>query len=382
LPSLRSRSFSAVNWYKEAVWMRIASWIVVMLLAAPAAAQQATPSLFSIDSTAGVDVTADASGNQVTGVFLDTLVTADFGKSIQAMVRPQVQRLANSGEWNRQIWVAAMRYERPGPVAFRVEGGYIPSPIGLANLTLRPPLNPTIAVPAELFTSIPSLEIRGPRVNLLGGIYPLGAQATASTMHWDARVAVIDTSPLRIRRVFPTVTVDPVTNGRIRVNPPRFANVVVGGGFTPFVGFRVGASLTHGGWLRAGESPAITENQDATLVGVESELAFRHTSLAGEWVHDALDTSFGVRTAAGWYVQGAQALTPRVFVAGRVEGIRTTLPVAAAIEQHFKSTEQTVGFRLTPDITLRVSHRMRETFGRDTWDHFGAASIVWYRRWL
>jgi len=300
--------------------MRIASWmIVVVLMAAPAVAQQATPSLLSIDSVASADVTADTSGNQIKGVFLDSLVTADFGKNIQAMVRPQVQRLANSGEWNRQIWVAAMRYERPGPVAFRVEGGYIPSPIGLANLALRPQLNPTIAVPAELFTSIPSLEIRGPRVNLLGGIYPLGAQATASAMHWDARVAVIDTSPLRIRRVFSAV------------NPPRFTNVVVGGGITPFVGFRVGASLTHGGWLRAGESPTISENQDATLVGVETELAFRHTSLAGEWVHDALDTSFGVRTLAGWYLQGAQTLTPRWFIAARVEGIRTTLPVAASM---------------------------------------------------
>ena len=98
----------------------------------------------------------------------------------------------------------------------------------------------------------PSLEIRGPRVTLLGGIYPLGAQATASARHWDARAAVIDTSPLRIRRVFSPV------------NPPRFANVVFAGGVTPFVGFRVGVSLTHGGWLRASETPAFTTDRMAT----------------------------------------------------------------------------------------------------------------------
>jgi hypothetical protein len=350
--------------------IRLAPWMVVLLMAAPAAAQQAKPSVLSIDSATSVDVTSDGNGNDVTGVFLDTLVVRDFGKNVQAVVRPQIQRLANSGEWNRQIWVAEMRYERPGPVAFRVEGGYIPSPVGLANLTLRPHMNPTIAQPAELFTSIPSLEIRGPRVNLLSGIYPLGAQAMASARHWDTRVAVIDTSPLRLRRVFGST------------NPPRFANVVIGGGVTPFVGFRVGASVTHGGWLRAGESPAITTNRDANLVAIETELSFRHTSLAGEWVHDALDTSFGTRTASGWYVQGSQTLAPHWFVAGRVDRIQTTLPLGTAPEQNFTSTEQTLGYRLTPEITLRVSHRMRQAFGRDAWDHFEAVSVVWYRRWM
>jgi hypothetical protein len=157
---------------------------------------------------------------------------------------------------------------------------------------------------------------------------------------------------------------------------------VIGGGVTPFVGFRIGASLTHGGWLRAGESPTITEDRDANLVTIESELAFRHTSLAGEWVHDALDTSLGTRDTSGWYVQGAQALAPRWFVAGRIERINTTLPLGTAVEQDFKSTEQTFGYRLTPEITLRVSHRMREPFGRTTWDHLGAVSLVWYRRWM
>jgi hypothetical protein len=352
------------------MWNRLAPWTLVLLMAAPSAAQQATPSVLSIDSATSVDFTTDATNDtNATGVFLDSLIVGDFGHNIEAIVRPQVQRLANSGEWNRQIWVAEMRYERAGPVAVRLEGGYIPSPIGLANLTLRPQANPTIALPAELFTSIPSLEIRGPRINLLSGIYPLGAQATVSSTHWDTRVAVIDTSPLRLRRVFGS------TN-------PRFTNVTIGGGVTPFVGFRVGVSLTHGGWMKAGESPAGTEDRDANLVTVETELAFRHTSLAGEWVNDALDTSFGTRNASGWYLQGAQALAPRWFVAGRVERIDTALPLPTAPEQDFRSAEATLGFRFTPEITLRGSYRTRQLFGRDTWDHLGAVSLVWYRRWM
>ena len=163
---------------------RVAQWMMVLLMtAAPVAAQQARPSVLAIDSVAEADVTTDNNGNETKGVFLDSLVVAAFGKNVAAMVRPQVQRLAGTGEWNNQIWVAELRYERQGPIAVRAEGGYIPSPVGLANLTLRPQLNPTIGLPAELFTSIPSLEVRGPRINLLSGIYPLGAQAKIGRAH-------------------------------------------------------------------------------------------------------------------------------------------------------------------------------------------------------
>jgi hypothetical protein len=355
---------------------RCAPWMMVLLLgAAPADAQQARPSRLAVDSDASVDFTVDGDGNHVTGVFLDSLSTAGLGRGLQAMFRPQIQRLAPNaarpnGEWNRQIWIAELRYEHTGTVGVRIEGGYIPSPIGLANLTLRPHLNPTIAQPASLFTSLPSLENRGPRVTLLTGLYPLGAQATVSMRHWDARVAVIDTSPLRNRRVFSSV------------NPPRFTNVVAGGGVTPFVGFRIGASIARGGWLRAGESPTITTDRSASVATIESELSFRHTSLAGEWTHDTFETSLGDRTAAGWYVQGAQTLAPRWFVAGRVEQLRTTLPLAVPVDQRFKATEQTLGFRVTPEITIRVSHRAIERFGVNSFGHTAAVSVVWFRRWL
>ena len=52
--------------------------------------------------------------------------------------------------------------------------------------------------------------------------YPHGASATVSGARWDVRAAVIDTSLLRTRRVFAST------------NPPRFDNVIVGGGVTPF----------------------------------------------------------------------------------------------------------------------------------------------------
>jgi hypothetical protein len=104
--------------------------------------------------------------------------------------------------------------------------------------------------------------LRGPGANLIGAVYPYGAQVTVSAAHWDARGAVIDTAPMRVRRIF------------AQANPPQFTTVTVGAGVTPFVGFRVGTSVTRGGWLRAGESPVVTSSHDATIVTVESDLSF------------------------------------------------------------------------------------------------------------
>jgi hypothetical protein len=344
---------------------------LLVLAGAPgASAQQARPSALAIDTSAAVDESVDANGHFSTGVILDAVVSADVGRGFQAIVRPFAQRLS-SGEWNRQIWIATLRYERSGPVGVRVDAGLIPSPIGLANLTLRPHLNPTISQPASLFTRLPPLEFRGPRTTLLGAVYPFGGQITVSGLRWDARAAAIDTSPLRTRRVF------------AHANPPRFANVVVGGGVTPIVGLRVGTSVTRGGWQRAGETPLITEDRDATIVTVESEFSFRYTKLTGEWVRDALETSSGDRIASGWFLQGQQTLAPRWFVAGRAERMSAPAVLATGVQQQrFYGVEETLGYRLTPDITVRASHRARRGFGRASYDHIAAVSVVWWRRWM
>ena len=354
-----------------------AGTLVLVSLALPCGAQQAQPSLFAVDTIAAVDEVVDLNGNNVTGVTFDAVVSADFGRGFQAIVRPVAQRL-NSGEWNRQVWIATLRYERPAPIGVRVDGGLIPSPIGLANLTLRPHLNPTISQPSSLFTPLPPLEPRGSRATLLGAVYAFGAQATVSGTQWDARAALIDTSPLRTRRVF------------AETNPPRFMNLVLGGGVTPFVGVRVGASLTMGGWQQAGESPFVTEDRSATIVTVESEVSFAFTKVAGEWIRDTLETSTGDRVASGWYVQAQQTLTPRWFVAGRVERMSSPgvfwldaggMP-PYVVQQRLIGVETTAGYRITPEITLRASHRAREGFGRQAFDHTLAVSAVWWRRWI
>lgn len=336
-------------------------------------AQQARTSALAVDTAISADSSVDGAGRQTTGVQLDAVASLDLGHGMQAVTRSSLQRIAATSEWNAQIWVAALRYERSGPVRLRVEAGYVPSPIGLANLRLRPHLNPTIGLPASLFTALPAQEPRGPRTNLLGSIYPLGATVAASGRHWDARAGLIDSSPLRVRRVFAD---------QAPPNPPRFATVVAGAGVTPVVGLRVGASFARGGWTRAGESSAIMADRQVTVTTVESEFAVRHTLLLGEWTRDAIDTSAGTRIASGWFIEGQQTVTPRWFLAGRVERMRAQAALATGpVTQHFTSAETTLGYRLSRGLTLRASHRAREVFARPGFDHSAAVSIVWWRRW-
>ena len=343
-----------------------------LLLAANVAnAQLARPATVAIDSSIAIDRTQlVSSGDYSSGVTMDGVMSIGMGAGFEGIFRPWVQK-SPTGEWNRQIWVAAVRYERPGPIGLRVDAGLIPSPIGLANMMLRPQLNPTVSLPASLFQSLPVVELGQPRTTLLGAVYAYGANASISGRHWDARAAFIDTSPLRTRRIF------------AHTNPPRFNNVVVGAGVTPVIGVRVGGSVTRGGWERAGESPLITQNRDATIVTIESEVSYRYSRLLGEWVRDTIETGAGNVVASGWFVQGQQTITARWFAAMRVERMAAPAltPMVILDTQYLNGVEETIGYRLTPELTIRADHRARRTFGRPTFDQQIAVSAVWWKRW-
>jgi hypothetical protein len=305
--------------------MRIcsAACALILLGAWPSDAQEARFSPVAIDTSMAIDRAVDQNGNSTGNIFLDTVGSVRIGSRFEAVVRPYLQRLTN-GEWNWQVWEAEIRYERPGPVGLRIDGGLIPSPVGYANLQLRPHLNPTIAQPASLFQPLPLLDVAAPRTTLLGAVYANGVSATVSGRHWDARSAVIDTSPMRTRRTFGYPT------------NPRFANVVFGAGVTPITGLRIGTSVTHGGWLKE-----------------------------------------------GWFVQGRQTLAPRWFAAGRVERMASDAATSAGYtRQYLTGVEEVLAFRITPEITIRGGHRARQTFGRDTFTHAAEVSVVWAKRWF
>ena len=349
-----------------------AACLATLLWAGPSAAQRVTaPPWLTLDTSADVDRAVDANGATTGGAIFDAYIAARIAPGLEIAARPWTQRQAN-GEWNRQLWLAAVRYEHKGSVGVRVEGGLITSPVGLANLSLRPHLNPTVAQPSSLFQGMPSPEAFSPRVTLLGAVYPLGVSTTVSGTHWDVRGAIMDTSPLRTRRTFGDT------------NPYRFPNVVVGGGVTPVVGLRIGASVTHGGWRRADELPFSPSDRMATLVTVEGEWSFRYTKLLGEWTRDTLETNGADAIESEWYFQGQQTLTPRWFAAGRVERLEgpPLLAAPSGPRQSFSGAEATVGFRITPEVTVRASYRARRLFSQEDYLHQAMASVVWAKRWF
>jgi len=314
-------------------------------------------------------------------VIVDVLATVDLGGGWQAYVRPWFRlphptTLANpSPPWDKQIYQAAVRYERPGRVATRLETGYIASPVGLGMLDTSPSANPTIGVHQSYFSPMLPFDVGGGRrVSAISSTYPFGSVLTLSTRTWDARAAVVNSAPTRIN----------VINGAS--NPRATPVFEAGAGVTPATGLRLGASFARGTILTDEELPivATSGDRDVTMFGVEGEYAFRFTKLSGEVVRDAFTIPNRSDTAYTWFIQGRQTLSARWFVAGRHEG--TSAPVAAtgiffAAQPDLKVGEATVGFRATHEMTLRASYYARKAYGRTTFDHQAAVSAVWYRRW-
>ena len=121
-----------------------------------------------------------------------------------------------------------------------------------------------------------------------------------------------------------------------------------------------------------------------TMVAVEGEYAFGYTKLTGEIMRDRFETALGSETAYAWFVQGmhdAVAALVRRGTSGR--HVRAAAPHA---DRHgtrttMQTTEATVGYRITADLTARGSFMRRKAFTRPTWDRQAGFSLVWAHRW-
>ena len=79
----------------------------------------------------------------------------------------------------------------------------------------------------------------------------------------------------------------------------------------------------------------------------------------------------------------APAVQQPAVVNGRVERIASPLVLqTGAAQQRLTSAEEVLGYRLTPELTLRTGHRARRGFGRPGFDHQVAVFVVWRRRWI
>lgn len=341
---------------------------LVAALAAPVAAQT---SRVALDAVAAADVDRGSQVSRRATMWLDLFGAVRIADGLDLRVRPVVFRRTFDGSWQTQMYELALRYERPGPVGVRVDVGQFTSPVGLSLLENRPNKNPVVSQHSTLYLPSPRIEPGTPTTFLLAAAYPLGAKVTVSGAKWDARAAVIDSSPIRGRPFFGDN------------KPPRMANVVAGVGFTPYIGLRFGAAAATGHYADVGEvrDPARGDRR-ATLVQVEGEWAFRYTRIAGEWMWTRRELASQDATVDGGWIEMMQTITPRIFAAARFDEQWTKWIGAGGVDQRsaYHRLETAVGFRLAPEVTLRAAYMTRKGYVVNFWDDQVLASIVFAKK--
>src|SRR5262245_22052959 len=210
-------------------------WFVLigmLTVTAPASAQSV--SRFSLESVVGVDAFRGENVNDRPQVIIDIFAGVRVGDNWQFFIRPWFRLprpttpTAPAAPWDKQLYGAGVRYERAGKVSTRVEAGYLVSPVGLGLFDVRPDVNPTIVQHLSYLIPMPPFDTTVPLERPLSSTYPLGGLVTLSTNRWDARAAVVNSSPTR------PYAVGAVTRPR---QTPVFE---FGGGVTPVVGLRLG----------------------------------------------------------------------------------------------------------------------------------------------
>ena len=111
------------------------------LVAAPAAAQPVAR--FSLESVVEADEFAGTTASSRPQVDRRRLARGPLGDNWQIYVRPWFRLPRPKSRlpvppWDKELYQAGVRYERRGPVAMRVDAGYILSPIGLGLYDVRP----------------------------------------------------------------------------------------------------------------------------------------------------------------------------------------------------------------------------------------------------
>jgi hypothetical protein len=195
---------------------------------------------------------------------------------------------------------------------------------------------------------------------------------TLSATRWDARAAIVDAPPNR-SYVLGAPTPNPRT-------PPTY---VGGAGYSPWIGLRVGVAYATGIYATTREltrPPAV--NRHLNMVSVESEYAVGYTRLSGEFTSDRLETAAAHAVATEWFVQAVQTLSPRWFVAARLEGANAPSRSLDTPSPTLRMSEFAGGFRISTDVTLRTEAIRRKTYFSPSNDWQVGASLVWARRWL
>jgi hypothetical protein len=362
------------------IWGTGVTAAIALLTATAAGAQTARVAL---EAVVAVDGVVGSTVSRKPGVWVDIFAAVRIRDRLDLVARPVIFRNTFNGSRQTQLYQLGVRYERPldnarrgfGALGFRAELGHMSSPIGFGMLENRPDLNPLISQHSAYYLQLPrNIDPEIPRTFLIAGAYPLGAQLTVAARAWDARMAFIDSSPVRGRGMLGNA------------KPPRMANWVVGLGVTPRVGVRLGAAAAHGPYVKMSELADQRQgDRTAAMLQLEGEWSFDSTRIAGELVRATMETgrATDARTKGAW-IEVTQTLHPRVFVAARgdAQEVAYALVSGAGARQKYQRYEAVAGFRLTPDFTLRAGYLTRKGYVVFHWDDQFLASLVWAKKIL
>ena len=349
-------------------WIRVVT-LVAAVTASATTAQAQTPlaDRVTFDVVGGIN-TSSATPSKPLMVF-DATATVRVTDTLDVVVRPWLMH-PPGGEWQKEMYQLQIRYQPPTPVPIRIDAGILASPLGIIPLEMRPDTNPLLASPQYYFVPLPSFDGRFDGVTLLSGNYPIGVMASVSGKKWDARAGVTDDTPARNRRLMAN-------------RPPSQAQFVTGGGVSPIAGLRLGAGFAHGGYRDdlPGSTSATARAADATIFNLEGEYSVGYTRIAGEWIVDRFGTATTPAVARGFLIEGVRTLTPRWYAAGRTTHVSTPgIAAGARVRRTGRTADGAIGFRLTPDITLKGGYQGSRVYMSRAWVHAAAVSIVYGKR--
>ena len=298
---------------------------------------------------------------------VDGFAAVEVARGWQVSARGVAWRVR--AQWERLLDQASVRYETRRGANLRFEAGKFPMPLGLGLTENRAGGNPGVLwCHRPYYMPVPTQGPDVPRVSLVSAVYPWGAQVAASDARWDLRAAVVDRPPVEFWN--PTGAVS------------RHPNVVAGGGVTPRQGMRVGVAGARGRYADATATHAVL---DYTTLSAETDLSLGYTRVSGEWVQSRFEAPGGTRTSQGWTAQAQHTITPRIFVHSRVTAMRSPRAASALATrldlQRFRSVDSTLGYLVTPGLTMHVGHAAVRGFGRTVTDHQLGVSLIWAHRW-
>ncbi|MEO8075938.1 MAG: hypothetical protein ABI818_06375 [Acidobacteriota bacterium] len=287
--------------------------------------------------------------------------------------------------------------------AFDVEIGRIPPAFGAFGRRPYGTDNPVVGYPLayQYLTSLRTDAIPATADDLLRmrargwrASYPIGSQTPApgiplvSGFRWDTGVqARWTTGPVELSGA--------VTNGTLsnpRLGDDNGGKQVSGRmALTPAVGFVVGVSAARGAWLSRTVTPSSGAAPTQRALGADVEYSRDHWIVRAEaiWSRWSFPTALGpsntdsVGAIASW-AEGRYRVTPRIFVAGRVDrlGFSTLQGTAAGGPRSWdapvRRIEGAVGYYLERHVVLRGTVQRNWRDGGRVTDHTYVSAQLTY----